>query len=562
MKFWTKGNKTFTSLIVLTVLFLCSSYAGALTSGATYTITIQTMASNGALNSVSSTATATADSGGKISFTFSSIPNNSSCNFLVLTVNNSSGSTVRRSVAPCPNSGEALPVGVSGLTNSQTDALLAATASAGTDDPILAVFGLAIVRSTSATSSELTFMASLANQGISGTNGFVDYLTNNGVNSTQIADYRSGIVSRLANISSGYSKLIKDSVDASSNSAKLDARGEAASTLLQVLIQAATSAGFSQDRVLEAFNAMGAIVVPAMQQGVTDGDLSAATAQMIDSSIGGGIQKVKADRDIEKYSQALTTLGASGSDVTNYQTAANTLLTAMVAAFKTFEQVFDGNETDTAIQTTQTAFDTAMQTAFNQFMTDTAASNTRITTMISNIDTALGTASNLQVSEFQFYKSDGTTVNWPLTMVIIVDWVSTNITNGGSLTYTRDNTAMPSNIVWLGSCSNNSYFDKNSCEGAGGTWTAARTDFVAEGVPASYASIFGIQEDIEIFEFVRWAAQTSAGSDMSAHETLENSFATSVASLAGNIGGTTDGTTAVSSTENSAIVTLLKSPQF
>jgi hypothetical protein len=501
------------SVILIALLALTGTNTDALTSGETYTISIDKVNSDGSLSDTGASATATADGNGKIAFSLSGIPDNRSCNFLVINIKDSGNSVVRRSIAPCPNPGESLPVGVSGLTNSQTDALVAAIAAAGTDDPILAVFGYAIVRSSSITSSELSFMASLCNQGINNSGGFIDYLTSNGVSTSQIASYRSNIITRLANASSGYSKLIKDSVDAASSSAALDAQGEAASKLLLVLVQAATDASFSQDRVLEAFNAMGSVVVPLMDQGVIDGDITATTKQMIDSSIGGGIQKLKADKDIEKYSAALTTLGASGSDVTSYQAAATTLLNAMTAAFKTFEQVFDGNETDSDIQTAQTAMDTAMQNAFNQFMTDTAASNTRITTMISNIDSALGSSTGLTVSEFQFYKSDGSQVNWPLTMVILTDWISTIVGNGGGLSYTRDNTAIPANDNWHGSCSANGYYDKDDCENnGGGTWTSARSDFIGQGIPASY--------------------------------------------------GTTDGSTALSTAQKSAVVTLLKSPQF
>ncbi len=548
--------------VLFVMLILMASDAGALTTGETYSITAQKVNSNGSLASASASSSAVADSNGKISFSLTNVPDNGSCNFLVITVRDSSDIVVRRSIAPCPNSGESLPMGVSGLTNSQTDALLAALTSAGTDDPILAVFGFALVRSTAVSSSELSFMANLCNQGINNSGGFISYLTSNGVSSAQIASYRSHIIDRLANKTSGYSKMIKDSVDATTTTAKLDARGEAASKLLLVLVQAATDAGFSQDRVLEAFNAMGSIIMPLMQQGVTNGDITAATAQMINSSIGGSIQKVKADKNIEKYSRALIALGASGADVTNYQTAATTLLNSMVTAFKTFEQVFNGSETNTAISTAETALNTSMQTAFDQFVTDTAASNSRITTMISNIDSALGVSTGLTVSGFQFYKSNGTTVNWPLTMVILVDWVSSIVSNGGGMTYTRDSTSIPSNNLWLGNCSNNSYFNKTDCQSNGGIWTAARTDFVGQGISASYAAIFGIQQDIGILEFVRWAAQTSAGQNMSAHEALEKSFSDSVAGLASNISGTTDGSTSINSTLKSAIITLMKSPQF
>lgn len=123
-------------------------------------------------------------------------------------------------------------------------------------------------------------------------------------------------------------------------------------------------------------------------------------------------------------------------------------------------------------------------------------------------------------------------------------------------------------ITWLGSCSGiqdaQNYYDKASCEGAGGTWTAGRKNFGPGGqdIPTSYASIFGIQEDIEILEFTRWEAQMNAGNDMGAHETLEKNFSDSVAALSNNIGGTLDGSASFSSTLKAAILTLLKSPQF
>ena len=548
-------------LIGVSILFLCIvSNTYALTAGETYTVSLQQIQTDGTVASAATTSSpSTAGSDGKISFSFSSVPNNTTCNFLLITVKDSSDTAVRRSITPCPNAGESLPIGVSGLTASQTDALLAALAAAGTDDPILAVFGLAIVRSTGVDAKDLTFMATLCNQGINNSGGFIDYLTSNGVTTAQVATYRKKIVGRLANISSGYSKLIKDSVDAATDSEKLDARGEAASKLLLVLVQAATDTGFSQDRVLEAFNAMGAVIMPVMTA-ATSSDISDSAKQMINSSIGGGIQKLKADRDIEKYSAALTTLGASGADVTSYQTAATTLLNAMTTAFKTFEQVFDGNETDTEIATADSAFGTAMQAAFDQFITDTAASNARITTMIANIDTALGAPTGLTVSEFQFYKSDGNTVNWPITMVIIVDWVSTVVTNSGSVSYTRDNTSIPNTMTWLNRCSDETYDNATDCTNNGETWSIDRSSFSL--INSNYASIFGIQQDIEILEFVRWAAQVAAGNDMGDHQTLEKNFATAVAGLASNIGGTTDGSIAISSTEKSAVVTLLKSPQF
>nr|MBC8413529.1 hypothetical protein [bacterium] len=521
------GKAGFIIIALIAVFIISSSMAMALTAGQVYTVSASKVNSDGTVASAAASSSATADSDGKITFSLSGIPNNSACNFLVLSIEESSGTTVRRSIVPCPADGAALPAGVSDLTNSQTDALLAALEAAGTDDPILAVFGLAIVRSTSINATELAFMASMCNQGINNTGGFISHLTTSGVTTAQIALYRAAIISKLADTSSGYSKLIKDSVDASSDSGALDARGEAASVLLQILVEAATDAGFSQDRILEAFNAMGDVVMPVMDAAVTAGTLGATTKQMIDSSIGGGIQKLKADKDIQKYAAALTLLGASGTDVTDYQAAATTLMNAMTTAFQAFEQVFDGTETDSTIQAAQNTMDTAMQAAFNQFLTDTAAIDSRIVTMILNIESALGLNpgdTGLNSANFKFYQSNGSTVNWPLTMVILTDWISSVVTEGGEVTYTRDSTAVPSNY---GDCDDNQYYKQSDCTDNGGTWTArARTDYGPGGqsVPTSYATIFWIQEDIMILEFVRWAAQEAAGQDMGGHTTLEKAF--------------------------------------
>lgn len=93
------------------------------------------------------------------------------------------------------------------------------------------------------------------------------------------------------------------------------------------------------------------------------------------------------------------------------------------------------------------------------------------------------------------------------------------------------------------------------------TWlSGGRSNF--PGMPASYANLFKIQEDIQIVEFTRFAAQSAAGSDMGAQQVLEKNFSTKMTTIAGNIGGTTNGTTAVSAAVKSALTRLMQSPQI
>ncbi len=546
-------SQSLLSICSLLLLLGITNPAWSLTIGEQYTISIEKINSNGSLTSGDSSlnisTTATADSDGKLSFSFSSgIPDNSSCNFMVVTVTNSSNAVERKSLVPCPDAGKALPMGVSGVTNNQADALIAAFAAAGSDDPILAVFGFTIVRSEGITAAELSTLANICYQGIAGTGGFVADMTSKGITAAQLLAYRNKIVSLLADPTTGYSKLLKDSVDVSSvNDSTLEAakRGEAAAKLLSYLVQAATTAGFSQDRILEAFNAMGAIAVPLITTAQTNGTISAATAKSINSSVGGGIQKLKADNGIEKYTQALTALGATGGDLATFTAAANALTTAMTTAFEEFDKVFNGSETDSDVNTANGALTTTMDNAFTAFITATAASNARITTMIGNICTAINAApACVPSSTFKVAQKGGaSTTNWPIMMVIPTEWVSTIKTAGGGLSYTRDNISIPADLqTALGS--------------------STRTDFIADGIPSPYADLFGIQQDVLIREFVRFAAQAAAGQDMSAQNTLEKAFSDGLQTIVGNISGTTDGTTAITAAQKEALVELMKSPQF
>jgi len=179
-----------------------------------------------------------------------------------------------------------------------------------------------------------------------------------------------------------------------------------------------------------------------------------------------------------------------------------------------------------------------MTTAFDAFISSTAASDTRITTMITNIETALGVGTGLAVSDFQFFTTSGQS-NWPIMMVIPTDWISTIKTAGGNMTYTRDTVAIPVNLS--GSL-------------------AARTDYSA--IPDPYQQLFEIQEDIMIQEFVRFDSQSSAGGDMSAENTLEKAFSDAMSTIVSNIDGTSDGSTAITTAQKEALVELMKSPQF
>lgn len=576
-----RNKKLGLSKAILAALLMAGSHAYALTAGSSYTVTIGKINSNGTETVLSTSSAVVADSNGKIAFSLTSIPDSTTCNFMTVVIKDSAGAVARNGIAPCATAGTTMPLGVSPVTDKQTEALKAGFLAAGTDDPILAVFGLAAVRTTGITTAELAALATIVKDAISNPGGFTDYLTTTrGVTAAQLAAYRSAIVAQLNDVNSGYSKLLKDSVDATASTADAAKRGEAAGLLMEILVKAATTAGFQQDYILEAFNAMGSIAVPAITA-ATPGTLSVTTAQGVNTSIGSGIQKSKTSRVIEKYSAALTTLGATGADVTQFQTAATTLSTSMQAAFSTFEQAAfqTGTENAAAIIAAQATLNTAMNTAFNTFIADTATSDARILTLRTSICTAVlpsnvaGCLVTLPAAFFQFYDQSGTTHNWPVNMVVLTDWVTTNKTAGGSLTYTRDTTAVPGAMVWAGSCSVANFFDQASCVAATGVWTPGRSCFgtvaaageagFCQNLPVDYASLRSIEQDVNILQMTRWAAFQASGGDMGQDQTAEQAFTDKLyTTITGLIGGTTNGTTAISAVQKKAIVTLMSPPQM
>ena len=574
-------------LMALFVLLMPRYAEAALTPNEIYTITIEAVRSNGTLtsaaagNSLGLSATATADSNGKLSFSLSSVPNSNSYNFLVVTITDSGGTIARRSIVPAPAAGATLNLGVSPVTNAQTAGFISAFAAAGTDDPIMALMGYLIVRTTNLTTDEITTMATFCYQGIKGTDGtgltdgYEAYLRSKGATNAQLVTFRKNIVANL----SAYCSLYKDSVDeyfTSGATAECHKRGEAAGRLLSYLVDAGSDAGIDEEDLLVAMQAMGMIVMPLKADAIVAGTISAAVAKAIDGQICRAVQKLRADKYMKKYTLALTTLGASDSEVSKFNTAATNLLNTMIETFQSFENTVNGDELPTAddIDTASNAQNTAMEAAFNTFMTATAASDAEIADLRSRLKTALELSDveadlYIPADMFKFYDSAGGQKNWPIMMVVSTRWMATILTNGGSLTYTRDNLTVPVAMVWLGECSKPQHWNEGECVADGGTWTTGRKNFETmfpTGKPQTWAALEGMREDIEIVEFTKFKAFGEFLPDpsdmMNAMKAAEELFYTRLAGLKDNLGGTTDGSTLIPTAQKKAVITVFCSPDF
>ncbi len=550
--------------LTLSFLNIAGTAQAAFVVGEAYVVSVEAVKSNGQVTSPSSgdslgvSATAIADNDGKLAFSLTGLPDSSSYNFLVVTIKDMVGNIVRRSIVPAPAAGESVDFGVSPVTENQTTAFLKVFKNAGTDDPLLAFFGFLLVRSADVTESEIIQMADFCLKGIKGndgtglTDGFEAKLRDEGATSAQLAALKTNLVTNFA----GLASLYKDSVDeyfTSGSTAELEKRGEAAAKLFEYLVNATSDAGMNVESLLMAFNSMGAIVVPLINNATNSGLVRSSVAKGMDATISRGLQKLRADNFLKKYSNAMTTLGASASDVSRFTAAVNTLTATMAEQFKDFEKAVMKDEAADAddIDSQNSAMNTAMEAAFNQYMSDAAATDAEILALRTELATTFGVPiATLDPNMFKFYSREGQT-NWPITMVVAARYIATIVDDGGSLTYTRDNLPIPSAMIWLG---------------------GSRTDYSTppqswSGSLLNFGNLLELREDIEIAEFTRFAAfesidfsdEAQAMSDM---ETAENAFYDKLEVMTAKIGGTTDGTTPISDAVKKALLTIFLSPDF
>ncbi|NVM57154.1 MAG: hypothetical protein HWN51_03420, partial [Desulfobacterales bacterium] len=258
------------------------------------------------------------------------------------------------------------------MTNAQAEALLAAMASAGSDDPILILFGFTLIRSGAYGSAVVTQLGALGKTAVLDTGGFNDYLEGK-IGATKMTAFRSAVQTRLGQ----YTSKIKDAVDSiTDSSTEKEYKGQAAA----LLCDSASDAGFDPGYINAAMNAMR----DNAETYLGSEDMGADVESSIEAVMGATWQKIKAESVREKYTEGLTTLNASSSQVTRMNTAITTLSNAMISAFQAFEEIFDEDSIKTAaeIEAIQTTFNTALQTAFNNFMGDCASTNAEIDAMI------------------------------------------------------------------------------------------------------------------------------------------------------------------------------------
>jgi hypothetical protein len=552
--------KIYYALFVLSIFFVGFQIqpAWALTSGETYTIALYKINSDGSKTQVSST-TAIADTNGKISFDLSNIPTSPTTNFIVMTITDSNGTVVRRGFAPAPPENDTNFTGINDVSTSQTNAIIQCGALTGTDDPVLIAYGLVLTRSPGISSSDIELIAQLGEGAILGTGGFEDFLLNNGVTAAQLDTFKEKLVyndESGAKDLSDFTAKFKDAVDNDDN----DAMAQAGGYMAEIFIDAAAASDIDTGLILAAHDAAGEVTYkPAYAQIVAS--MSSSVQKGMEQSMSSFFTRIAAMKVEADYTRALTTLNASGSQMTRYNTAVQTMISAFETIDATYSDYYMDPDTYIAEHSTtndavQQAMGTAYNNAFTQFQTDITSTNDEITTMRGEVEHALNMdPGSLSSSDFgTMIDFDGNTVNWPIPQTVMVRWLASIIDASGELTYTRWTDAelpAPASMSWL--------------NGDG-----TRTDFTqgSPPPPASFAALQGLQEDLEIIENTRFHAADNLGpgaTDMqrkSAEKAAQLAYQQHLAATVLKIGGTVDGSTAITAAQKKAMLLLLQQPSL
>lgn len=529
-------------VILFAILVFTGAQANALTNGETYSVILSKLNSNGTVSEVSSTSAA-ADSNGKISFSFSSVPTNPDTYFLVLTIKDSSGTVVRKSFVPAPPENSSGQLGANELSTTQTDMILQALADAGTDNPIVVAYGLILTRTANLSDADVANIAIMVKAAI--INGFETFLTSNGVSSAQLLTFKQKLVYNQSDKDlSNFTTLFKSAVDNPDQSS--DEMAKAAGLIADIFIDAGIAAGIDLSLIQAAHDAAGYAVDNDANAATAFAALSGTTSSTIGAAMSSFFIRIAAVKVKTSYTNALNVLSASGAQVTQFNTAVQNMVTAMENIDKTYAQYFENP--DLLSESIQNEMNTAYQAAFSTFQSAIADTDENIATMKTGIASAMGISEDSLPADLGTYRDyDGDTVNWPIPQVVAVNWVASILSAGGGLVYDRAAVAaempVPSNMSWL--------------NGDG-----TRTDYAGMGMPVSFAALMGLQEDVQIAENTRWSIYGGEQPTRDEEKAAKLAFNNNIDLIISSLSGTTDGSTAISDEIKEALVKMMEHPSL
>jgi len=510
--------------------------------------------SDGSVTSLSSTS-ATADSNGKISFDLSGLPTADQTHFVLLQVKDGNGSVVRQGIAPAPGAGDTNLVGVNPLSDVQADALRASMTDNSTDDPLAAAFGLVFIRSASLADSDIPGLSQMMATAIRGNDGMEAFLLNNGVTQAQLDTFKDRIIYNSAGNTkdlSDYIAYFKQAVDNGSD----DELAKAGGIMADILMDAGAAAGIDPQLLMGAFDAAG----DATGLNAAMASLSPGFQNSVMAAVSGFSSRIASVAIKKEYSEALSVLGGSQALIDRFNAGVQTFVDAQQQIDAQYGDYFMDPQAYLAAnpgvteQQIQQAIDAAFQSAWSSFQTAIRSTNSEISDLKTSVAAALNVSVNSLPADLgQEYDFNGSMVNWPIPQTVAMTWVAGVLNAGGGLSYTRDSTPVPTHMQsWLDS-------DDNPANGVDGN----RHDFTTMGLPPAFAAVMGLMEDVQIVENTRYAIW-DGGAQPTAQQRQQArlDFISRLDAIAGNVGGTTDGSTAISSAQAKALVKLMMQPSL
>lgn len=539
------------TLFLLTFCFYTYEAGAALTAGETYTITLSKVNSNGSVTDQDSTA-ATANDNGKISFVFSNVPTSPATHFLVLTISDQSDEVVRKSFVPAPPEGGNGQLGANDLSTVQTNMILSALEGAGTDDPIVAAYGLILTRTPDMTDDEVAGVATLGRLCIM--QGFESMLLANGVSAAQLTTFKDKLVYNQPNKDlSNFTALFKSAVDNPDQAA--DDMSLAAGLIADIFIDAGVAAGIDLSLILAGHDAAGVVFETDEEVQTAKAAFGASLVSVINQSMTNFGMRISAVKLKASYADAFSVLNSGGDQVTRCNSAIQSMVSAMQDLDKQYGQYYEDPSLMAGTPGIQDEINAAYQTVFTAFQAAIAASNEEVAAMKTTVATALGIAEVDLPPDLGTYDiwtgGSSETVNWPIPQVVATNWVANILLAGGTMGYDNsdvvDALPVPDNMTWLNG-------------------TGERGDF--SGMPPSFAALVQMQEDMEIAEMTRNYIDDpdnpDTGGDPTGQERQDAkiAYADHVALIAGSLTGTTDGTTAISTAQKEALAQMMEHPNF
>ncbi len=423
------------------------------------------------------------------------------------------------------------------------------------------------MRSSDATENDGVILAALGKDAILGNEGFEAFLLSNGATAAQLANFKSKLIynatagrKTIADLTASF----KVAVDSSDATTALQEMQKAGGFMADVFMDAAEAAGIPYTLILAAHDQAG-VVAGNPTNLARQAQLTPNVAKSMEQSMSSFFRRIASVKVKNEYTNALNTLNASGTQVNTYLAAVQAMTAAQANIDATYGEYFQNpgayvSSHSTTHEAVRAAMDQAYQAAFTEFQNSITSSNADIDAMKNAVKTAFGINNAALPQDFgKYWDFNGVQKNWPIPQVVMVNWMASIIAAGGTFTYTRDTLAIPTMMQnWLGTCSNNSFYDQMSCQGNGATWTVGRRTYSTPS-PA-FNAYLGMQEDIQIIENSRYQIYQSGQPTREQEKQAKLTFYQRMEAAGGRIAGTTNGSTPISTDQKMAVIKLLMQP--